>query len=251
MKLGIMQPYFFPYLGYFDLIYRTDRWVVFDTAQYIRHGWVNRNRILHPNSGWQYIAAPLRQHHRDTPISDVLVKEGRDWRDRVCGQLIHYKKRAPHYEATAGLVRECLDNDEPSLSRLNAAILDKVCGYLRIPFRYEFFSEMKLDLGSVGGPGDWALRISEALGASEYVNPPGGEALFGKAGFEAAGVTLTIQRFENMTYPCDGYTFEPALSIIDVLMWNSPAALLRHLEAHAGCRSSTQQPPSQIGADSQ
>ncbi|MBN2466493.1 WbqC family protein, partial [candidate division WOR-3 bacterium] len=87
-----MQPYFFPYLGYFDLIYRTDRWVVFDTAQYIRHGWVNRNRILHPSSGWQYITAPLRQHHRDTPISGVLVKEGRDWRDRVCGQLVHYKK---------------------------------------------------------------------------------------------------------------------------------------------------------------
>ena len=237
MKLAIMQPYFFPYLGYFDLIHRTDRWVVFDTAQYIRHGWVNRNRILHPNSGWQYITAPLRKHHRDSPIRDILIQEGKDWRDRLCGQLAHYRRRAPYYAATTDLVRYCLDNDEPSLARLNAAILDKVCGYLQIPFRYEFFSDMKLDLGPIDGPGDWALRISEALGASEYVNPPGGEVLFDKAKFEAAGIRLTIQRFENMTYPCDGYDFEPALSIIDVLMWNPPSAVVRHLVAPDVCKS--------------
>jgi len=243
MRLGIMQPYFFPYLGYFDLIHRTDRWVVFDTAQYIRHGWVNRNRILHPNSGWQYITAPLRKHHRDSAIKDILVKEGKDWRDRVRGQLVHYQKRAPYYTEVAELVRHCLDNDESSLARLNVAILDKVCGFLQIPFRYEFFSGMKLDLGPVDGPGDWALRISEALGASEYVNPPGGEVLFDKAKFEAAGIKLTIQRFENMTYPCGGYEFEPALSIVDVLMWNSPAAVVRHLAEPAEREESGVRPP--------
>jgi hypothetical protein len=192
---------------------------------------VNRNRILHPSSGWQYITAPLQKHHRDSPIRDILVQDGRDWRDRLCGQLVHYKKRSQHYDATDSLVRECLDNDEPSLSRLNVSILARVCAYLRIPFRYEFFSEMKLDLGPIDDAGDWALRISEALGATEYVNPPGGEALFDPAEFEAAGVRLTIQRFENMTYSCDGYDFEPALSIIDVLMWNSPAAIVRYLAA--------------------
>lgn len=242
MKLAIMQPYFFPYLGYFDLIYKADRWVVFDTAQYIRHGWVNRNRILHPTSGWQYIIAPLQKHHRDAAIKDILVQEGRDWRDRLLAQLGHYWKKAPHYSATTDLVRDCLDNCELSLSRLNVAILDKVCRYLQMPFRYDCFSEMKLDLGPVDGPGDWALRISEALGASEYINPPGGEALFDKAKFEAAGVTLTIQRFENMTYSCGGYGFESALSIIDVLMWNSPSIVLRHLGVPDVHRESYEQP---------
>ena len=237
MKLAIMQPYFFPYLGYFELIHRTDRWVVFDTAQYIRHGWVNRNRILHPSTGWQYVIAPLQQHHREAPISDVKVHEGRSWRDRLCGQLVHYKKKAPYYAAAMGLVEDCLDNTELSLARLNVTILDKVCRYLQIPFRYEYFSEMKLDLGPVGGPGDWALRISEALGASEYVNPPGGEALFDKAKFAAVGIELTFQEFENMTYQCNGYVFEPALSIIDVLMWNSAATVVRHLEASDVCQT--------------
>jgi len=103
---------------------------------------------------------------------------------------------------------------------------------------------MKLDLGPINGPGDWALRISEALGASEYINPPGGEALFDKARFEAAGIKLTIQRFENMSYPCAPYSFEPALSIIDVLMWNSPEAVLHHLAGHrwVGTASNDLQP---------
>ena len=73
VRLGIMQPYFFPYLGYFDLINRTDRWIVFDTAQYIRHGWVNRNRILHSDSEWQYILVPLKKHSRKAAIKDIAV----------------------------------------------------------------------------------------------------------------------------------------------------------------------------------
>ena len=76
MKLGIMQPYFFPYLGYFDLIHSVDKWVVFDTPQYIRHGWVNRNRILHPESDWQYIIVPLKKHPRNTPIKEIEIADG-------------------------------------------------------------------------------------------------------------------------------------------------------------------------------
>jgi hypothetical protein len=242
MKLGIMQPYFFPYLGYFDLIHKTDRWIVFDTAQYIRHGWVNRNRVLHPTSGWQYVTAPLQKHHRDAAIKDVLVQDGRDWRDRLLAQLGHYSKKAPYFAATIGLVRDCLGDHELSLSRLNVAVLDKVCKFLQIPFRYEYFSEMKLNLGRIDSPGDWALRISEALGASEYVNPPGGESLFDKAKFEAAGVRLTIQRFENMVYPCDGFDFESALSIIDVFMWNPVDTITKHLELNGGTSEGAEPP---------
>jgi hypothetical protein len=229
-----MQPYFFPYLGYFDVIHKCDKWIAFDTAQYIRHGWVNRNRILHPSSGWQYIIAPLQEHRRETPIRDVLVQAGKGWRDRLQGQLVHYRKKAPYYEATVDLVRSCLDNTELSLSRLNVSILDRVCAYLRIPFRYEFFSDMKLALGPIDGPGDWALRISEAVGADEYINSPGAKGYLDRERFGSVGIKLNFQEFENMNYRCAPYNFEPALSIIDVLMWNSPAEVLGHLKAPAG-----------------
>ena len=70
-----MQPYFFPYLGYFELIARTDRWVVLDTVQYNRKSWMNRNRILHPNNGWQYINAPVHHAPRGTLIEKVFVQD--------------------------------------------------------------------------------------------------------------------------------------------------------------------------------
>lgn len=229
MKLGIMQPYFFPYIGYFELIYQSDYWVVFDTAQYIRHGWVNRNRILHPKHGWQYIVVPVQGHVQKTPIKDIRIVEGTAWRERIIGQLQHYKKRAPFFGVTIEIIRQCLDCAEKSLSRLNVACLEAVCSYLGIPFQYSYFSEMNLSLGPVEGPGDWALRIAQALQATEYINPPGGVGLFDRSKFENAGIRLTIQQPVDFVYECNGYTFEPNLSIIDVMMWNSPDTIKGYL----------------------
>jgi hypothetical protein len=229
MKLGIMQPYFFPYLGYFDLINRSDSWVVFDSAQYIRHGWVNRNRILHPTTGWQYIIVPLKKHERETPINQIETQPYEQWAPRILGQMQHYKKKAPGYAIASGLVEDCLAQGETNLARLNATTLRKTCEILGIPFNSKTFSEMKLDHGPVNGPGDWALRISEAVHATEYINPLGGMELFDPAAFGASGIKLTIQEPFEFQYECRGYQFEPGLSVIDALMWNSPETVREHL----------------------
>lgn len=230
MKLGIMQPYFFPYLGYFDLINRTDQWVVFDTAQYIRHGWVNRNRILHPVSGWQYIVVPLKQHHQSVAINSVEVQPYASWAPRIIGQLQHYKKKAPGFNLVMDLVKEVFGFEETNLGRLNIIALEKTCARLGIAFKYEVFSEMKCDLGPVGGAGDWALRIAEAMKAAEYVNPPGGRELFDSSLFAASGIKLTIQSPFEFDYRCHGYEFVPGLSVLDALMWNEPAKIKAHLD---------------------
>jgi hypothetical protein len=240
MRLGIMQPYFFPYIGYFDLIYRADRWVTFDTAQYIRHGWVNRNRILHPTEGWLYIIVPTRRHKRETPIREIRIKEDGRWRDRLLGQLQHYKSKAPFFDDVLDLVSSCLRDSNDSLSRLNVRSLASVCDYLDIPFRALVFSEMDLGLGPIEGPGDWALRIAESMGASEYLNPPGGAGLFDPAKFEAAGIRLTIQEPLSFVYNCDGYEYQPHLSIVDVLMWNSPETVRDYLASRAQERESSE-----------
>lgn len=229
MKLGIMQPYFFPYLGYFDLINYSDRWIVFDTVQYIRHGWMNRNRIHHPKEGDLYIIVPLRKHLRGTLIKDIVISEYPRWKSKILGQLNHYKKNAPYFKETYSFVEECLSINEKSLSRLNSLILEKTCSRLGIDFEYEYFSEMDLDLGSVGGPGDWALRISEALGVEEYVNPPGGVDIFDPEKFKAAGIKLTISDTPPFEYSTKGYEFIPNLSIIDVMMFNSKERIGEYL----------------------
>ena len=228
MKLGIMQPYFFPYLGYFDLINYSDEWIVFDTVQYIRKGWMNRNRVLHPSTGWQYITVPVQKHSRETVIKDIEVHP--NWQDKILAQLQHYKKAAPFFTETHDLIRECLEIKEPLLSRLNTQILEKVCKYVGISFNYKYFSEMDLEIGEVSGPGDWALRITEALRASEYVNPPGGESLFNPLTFKEIGSRLVIRKIDPIIYKPKGYEFVSGLSIIDVLMWCSPGEVKQFLE---------------------
>lgn len=230
-----MQPYFFPYLGHFDLIHRVDEWIVFDTAQYMRHQWVNRNRILHPAAGWQYLAVPLKKHARNTPIRQIQIAEGGDWRGRILRQLQHYRKTAPFYAEVMGFLETCFADTSSRLSETNVLTLERTCRRLGIATPFHVFSHMNLALrGPVEGPGDWALRIAEAFGADAYVNAAGGAELFDAAKFAAHGIRLSIQSFTHMTYSCEPFQFEPGLSIIDVMMWNSPEAIRAHLDTLRG-----------------
>jgi hypothetical protein len=235
-----MQPYFFPYLGYFELLYRADCWVAFDTAQYIRRGWINRNRILHPVEGWTYITMPVRKHRRDTPIADIRIADDSAWRRRIEGQLLHYRRHAPHFEPVLALVRDCLAVEETSVSRLNVAILEKTCRFVGIPLTSRFLSEMNVKLGPIDQPSDWGLRLAEALHATEYVNAPGGRDLYDAAKFAAHGIGLTILSSVTWRYDTPGYRFEPSLSILDTLMWNSPDAVREILNTRLNAASRAQ-----------
>lgn len=231
MTLGIMQPYFAPYLGYFDLIRRSDEWVVFDVVQYIRHGWINRNRILHPTEGWQYVVVPLRKHHQTTVIAEIQPAEGRVWRDRILGQLQHYRRRAPHFDFVEEMMREVLGHSHASLVHLNVDLLQAVCDRLGLRFAPRILSEMKLGLPSVHEPGQWALEIASALKADAYINPPGGAELFDRRAFDARGITLIIQNKLCFSYETPGYVPTADLSIIDVMMWNTPEQIRACLTA--------------------
>lgn len=225
-----MQPYFFPYIGYFDLINYTDRWFVFDTAQYIRRGWVNRNRILHPHEGWQYVSVPVAKHARSTRIRDITVSDPGAMRSRLLRQLEHYRHRAPYFGTVRDLVATSLAADEGSLSRMNIATLRAVCDYLGIAFEFDLVSEAELPFESPARPGDWGLELTRMAGGTEYVNPAGGRELYDPERFNEAGLALTIRDMPTFRYQTPGYEFEPGLSIIDVMMWNPPEAIRGFLD---------------------
>jgi hypothetical protein len=224
MRLGIMQPYFFPNLGHFALIAATDEWVVFDVTQYTKKSWINRNRILHPVEGWQYFSVPLAQSTTRMKIHDAEVADINALRLALRGKLSHYRKRAPHYDAVLAMVDRTFDaaTDVTSLVALNVSGLSVVCKYLGIPFRPRICSELGLAFPDRMGPGDWAPQIARDLGASCYVNPIGGKDLFDPLQFLRHRIDLRFARFGDFTYATPGYEFVPGLSILDVLMWNSP-----------------------------
>lgn len=233
LKLGIMQPYFFPYLGYYDLINRTDRWIVFDTVKYTPKSWMNRNRILHPTDGWQYISIPVNKHVADGLIKDIQILDVKAAHDKIRGRIEHYRKgRAPHFPVVAGLVDECFSGLQGNLLRdLNVRSLALVCNYLGITFNHTNFSEMSLTLPTIQHPGQWALEIASALGADAYLNPPGGREIFRSDEWENRGIRLSFTSLVSYSYPTKHYNFIEHLSIIDVLMWNSPEKVKAYLDS--------------------
>ena len=226
MKLGIMQPYFFPYIGYFELIAKTDYWVVFDVVQYNDRSWMNRNRILHPKAGWQYIQVPVAKTPHGTPIHRIRLKDRAAAQTRLLGQLDHYRKHAPYFRQVIDVVHASFAESSDRLVDLNVAGLASVCAYLGLEFRFSLCSETDLDLEGIEHPGQWALRIAEKLGASEYINPPGGRDLFRQSEWEAASIRLRFTEMPSFSYPCGPYPFIDNLSILDVLMWNRPAEIV-------------------------
>jgi hypothetical protein len=225
MKLAIMQPYFFPYVGYYSLIKNTDKFIIFDTVQFIRHGWIERNRILKPNEGWQYIQVPLVKHNRDVLISELEIRNSDHWREKLKAQLQHYKKRSPYYAECMDVIDTCISLQTDSMVDLNEHILGVTCQYLNINFNSEIFSKMDIVIDEVKEADEWALNITKAMGFDEYINPPGGQEFFNKEKYIQEEIELTFLGNNVQQYKQRRETFEPGLSIIDLMMFNDVSSI--------------------------
>lgn len=231
-----MQPYFFPYIGYFSLIKHTDRFILFDPVQFIRHGWIERNRILKPNEGWQYIQVPLEKHNRDTLIQDIKINNSTDWGNKILAQLQHYKKKSPYYFATIKVLNEIFAQEYEDIVSFNSYSLKKVCEYIGIETEIDIFSKMNLEIEPANAPDEWALNICKAIdGANEYWNPIGGASFFDREKYSTNGIDLHFQEMEITEYNQKAATFEAGLSIIDVMMFNSPEDINSMLDKYTLC----------------
>ena len=231
MRVAIMQPYFFPYLGYFDLLHNVDLFIIYDTVQYIRRGWIHRNRILHQRkSGWQYIIVPIEQTPQKTSIRDVRIKKSHPWQEHILSQLEHYRKTAPHAERISHFVKDCLFTKETFLSQLNIQILERCAQLLDLNFQYQFCSGLNIELDMNRNAEERILDLCEFLDAKEYVNLPGGVDLYHPEAFESRNIKLTFRDLPSFIYSTAQYVFEPNLSIIDILMWNKPEDIKNYLD---------------------
>lgn len=230
MKLGINQPYLFPYIGYFQLINAVDHWIVFDTCQFIWQGWVNRNKIIRPNGAVEYIRINVRKCPRETLIQDILISTDVDWRNQILRSLDYYKLvKAPYYQDVMNFLTQAFRFESERLSPVLVHLLQSTCNYIGIPFRHSVLSEMNLNLENVHGPGEWALEMSKAMKADTYINAPGGKGFHDYNQFKEAGINLFFIEPEITPYDQKKTPFEPGLSILDVMMFNSPEEIRQML----------------------
>jgi hypothetical protein len=214
--VAIMQPYFLPYIGYFQLIAACDIFVVYDNIKYTKKGWINRNRMLR-NGGDAMFSLPLQG------APDHLDVDGRHLADtperhRWLAQLKGAYGQAPHYRTTLPLLERIAAYGDDNLFRFLHHALLATCEHLGIATRIVVSSNVPADHGLKSQ--DRVLAICEALGARRYVNPIGGTELYSRDTFAEHGIALHFLRAQPLDYPQFANAFVPWLSIVDVLMFN-------------------------------
>jgi hypothetical protein len=237
---AMMQPYLFPYLGYFQLIARSDVFVLGDDLQYVKGSWINRNRIL-VNGQPQLITFPLRKGGGFDPINqrwlcDDFAREAQ----KLLRTLELAYSRAPYKTEVVPLIRQILTHPERNLARFTEHSIRCVCAYLDITTPIRIGSE--LGLPARMDKQERVIGIAKKLGAALYINPIGGVALYCPALFRSHGLSLRFLRMDDLSYPQFNQPFVPSLSIIDVLMFNSQKdaqALLKRFSLIEGVEQQT------------
>lgn len=225
-RLAIMQPYLFPYAGYFQLIAAVDRFVFYDDVNYIKSGWINRNRLfLSGKTHW--FTLPLHDASPYKKINEIHVRQDGVWKHKLLASVRQSYGKAPYFRQAYALLESIILSDETSLSVLTRESVIAVACYLGLETEF-VTSTGRYDNEALRGS-DRILDICRQEGATEYHNLPGGMALYSAEKFSTAGVELRFTHTSLMEYPQFEMPFKPSLSILDMLMFNDRASSLRLL----------------------
>ncbi len=219
MTVVIMQPYFLPYLGYFQLMTRSDRFVVYDNIEYSRKGWINRNQIL-VNNQKQVFTLPLKKasdylHVVDRFLADIIEKE----KSKLLRKVEASYRKAPHFEATFQLFEKIVSCPSKNLFEFIFNSIQLVKAHLEIETELIVSSTVSIDHGLKAQ--DKVIAICQNLKAKEYLNPIGGMEIYQTEAFQEVGIELTFLKSQLQAYPQFAGEFVAGLSILDVMMFNS------------------------------
>jgi hypothetical protein len=229
-KIAIMQPYLFPYIGYFQLINSVDEFVIYDNIQYTKKGWINRNRILVDNKD-QLLTIPLQKDSDylniiDRKIADIWVED----RKKLVNVLKSSYSKAPYFKEAFELIQECLLCDKNNLFEFILNSLNKINLYLKINTPIIVSSTINIDHNLKSQ--NKVLSICGEQKASTYINAIGGIELYNKEVFLNQNITLNFIKSENIEYKQFNNKFIPWLSIIDVMMFNSVEDIKKYLNSY-------------------
>lgn len=228
LKVAVMQPYFFPYIGYFHLIKAVDLFIVYDDIKYTKKGWINRNRILRDGAAAMF-TLPLKA---DSDSLDICRRAlATDFTgEKLLRQLTGTYRRAPYFDDAMALVHRLLDHEDRNLFGFLHHSIVETCRYLGLNTEIRISSELGIDRNLAGQ--DKVLALCQAVGATTYVNAIGGTELYSAADFSAQGIDLKFVKSRPCEYHQFGDVFVPWLSIVDVIMFNPKATVAAMLDGY-------------------
>ncbi|NVI82256.1 hypothetical protein CSQ94_14305 [Janthinobacterium sp. BJB312] len=221
MRVAIMQPYFLPYIGYFQLIAAADLFIVYDNIKYTKKGWINRNRML-LNDGDALFSVPLKNASDQLDVCEREISPQFD-AEKLLNQFRGAYRRAPYLRETMALLETIVRHPAVNLFDFLLHSLVQTCAHLGITTPLRRSSDIGIDHALKGQ--DKVLALCQATGADHYINPIGGLQLYREADFLAKGIALEFLQSRLHPYPQGGGEFVPWLSIVDVMMFTSPAFL--------------------------
>jgi hypothetical protein len=211
-----MQPYFFPYIGYFQLIAAVDKFVIYDDVNYINRGWINRNNIL-INGKAGLISVPLNGASQNKKIKDIAPLLETKWRNILLKTIEHNYKRAPQFNLVFPMIQHLINLEAAPISELNYRGIKAVCEYLNIGTMLIPSSDVYANSDLKGQIRILDICLKEK--AQNYINPAGGMELYNRELFSHESIKLSFIKSELPPYKQYIDEFTPALSIIDVMMF--------------------------------
>lgn len=244
MKLAIMQPYFFPYIGYFQLINAADRFIVYDNVNFIKKGWINRNQILLNHSYKSLITVPLKHKSSFLKIREIEIDNSDNWRKKMLNILEYNYKKAPFFNEIFPILNIIINFNTNLISEFNINSIKELCKYLEINTfiqsntkKYQHIENYLCEYNKkTNKPFDAKvvriLEICKKENATIYINAIGGMDLYNKEEFMESGIQLYFLKTSDITYKQFNNEFIPNLSIIDVMMFNSKEEIKEILDKY-------------------
>lgn len=217
MKLGIMQPYFLPYIGYFQLLNAVDKYVIYDNIQYTKKGWINRNRILQ-NGKDALISLPIERDSDYLDIKDRHISAAFD-KKKLLNQIRESYRKASYFEAVMPIAERIINYHDNNLFNYILNSVKEVCAYLDIDTEIIVSSTIRVDHSLKGQ--DKVIAICKELDATDYYNAIGGKELYNVEDFRKENINLHFVSTNPIEYKQFKNEFVPWLSILDVIMFNS------------------------------
>lgn len=229
MKLAIMQPYFMPYIGYWQLINAVDVFVLYDDVNYIKKGWINRNRLLENNAS-AYFNINLQGASQNKHINELERMQDERVEKGMLKRISTCYRKAPYYNEIYPIIEKIVGFQSTDLVTYLMHSILCICEYLEIHTQIIKSSDIEKN-NSLKGQ-DKILEICKKLGADVYYNPIGGTELYDKEQFRKVGMELFFIKSDNIVYEQLDGEFVPWLSIIDVLMFNEKKLVQEYLEKY-------------------
>ena len=216
-KTAIMQPYFFPYIGYWQLINAVDEFLVYDDVTYIKNGWINRNNIL-LGSKKHMMTLPTCGASSFMPINQIRMNDSKKYNEKLLKTIEQAYKKAPYFNDIAPMIKEAIFHSSDKIADAVYFSIQRISKYIGINTKLTLSSSLVKNDDLQGQ--DKVIHICKLLNTTNYINAIGGLELYDKESFAKKGISLHFLKSNKITYKQFGRDFVPWLSIIDILMFN-------------------------------